>query len=456
MKIVFAAPHFPPKYIGGTERVVERLANRFYAKGYSVDVIVVEEINRKGAGVTCQSQDWGGINIHRLSLPENNASDRFTWSYRNPLLREWFLDYLSNSQPDLLHFHSGYLISGSILEAALSQNLPTIVTLHDFWFICPQITLLRTNGDLCEEPVPSSRCEWCLLSDKRRYRLADEFFNGVPGDVFTRVAKKEFVAKTFGVHSQIQDIDMRRSYLGNILEEVDLVISPSVFLRQKFLDYGIHPKKFIQLPFGLELTNELTPPSDHVIKDNKLKIGYMGQISDHKGVHILIEAFKLLKGSGRVPELHIYGDGQRRPEYLAALKRKANNHPSIFFEGTYTASDVSRVFDNLDVVVVPSIWYENRPSVILEAFSRKKPVIASDLGGMAEMVTHDVDGLRFQTGDARSLSEQLQRVLDNPGLLTRLATAIQPVLAVDEEIDELEKVYACVIDQHQNSLIQQS
>jgi glycosyltransferase involved in cell wall biosynthesis len=83
-------------------------------------------------------------------------------------------------------------------------------------------------------------------------------------------------------------------------------------------------------------------------------------------------------------------------------------------------------------------------------------VIASDLGGMAEMVTHDVDGLRFQTGDARSLSDQLQRVLDNPGLLTRLASAIQPVLAVDEEIDEMEKLYANVIEQRQNSIIQQS
>ena len=452
LRIVFAAPHFPPRHIGGTERVVERLARRFKEKGYSIDVIAVEAIDQKGGKVICQVEDFDGINVYRLNLPEAPLENRFTWTYRNPLLGDWFRMYMDNAKPDILHFHSGYLISASMLEAALEKKLPIIVTLHDYWFICPLITLLRTNGDLCAEPVPTSRCVWCMLSEKRRYRFPDEALKGMPGVLFSKMAANEAVAKTIGTYTLMQKMEQRRSYLKKILEEVDIVTSPSRFLKTKFSDYDIYPKRFIHLPFGLEI-NRTSLMGEASPDETVLRIGYLGQIAHHKGVHVLLKAFQNLNVTHRKAELYIYGDGSRRPDYMALLMRIANDHPAIYFQGKYSASEVDRVLDSLDVVVVPSIWYENRPTVILEAFSRRKPVVVSNLGGMAEMVTQDVDGLNFRVGDPIDLAKKIQYILDNRDVLPRLASAIPPVKAVEDEVGELESLYIAVTENHNTANI---
>jgi len=101
----------------------------------------------------------------------------------------------------------------------------------------------------------------------------------------------------------------------------------------------------------------------------------------------------------------------------------------------------------LDVVVVPSLWYENSPNVILEAFAHRTPVIVSDLGGMAELVEEGVNGLCFPPGEAASLATALRRLIEEPGLLARLRAGIKPVKTVAEEMTELQAIYRAVVKQ---------
>lgn len=102
----------------------------------------------------------------------------------------------------------------------------------------------------------------------------------------------------------------------------------------------------------------------------------------------------------------------------------------------------------IDVLVVPSVWYENSPNVILEAFAHRPPVIASNLGGMAELVKHEKNGLLFAPGNAADLARQLSRVIAHPNLLNRLRAGIEPIKSVKEEMDELEAIYRRVLDAH--------
>ena len=157
-----------------------------------------------------------------------------------------------------------------------------------------------------------------------------------------------------------------------------------------------------------------------------------------KGVHVQVEAFNgLADGSA---ELWIYGDPSVFPDYARRLRELAAN-PRIRFLGKVDDEDVGSALSELDALIVPSLWYENSPLVIQEAFAAKVPVIASDLGALAEKVRHGLDGLLFPPGDAASLRELLQRLIEEPAILKRLKANIRPVKSMAEHAKEIEALY---------------
>ncbi len=447
MKVLIATPHYPPKYIGGTEQIAYRTAHALTDRGHQVSVVSVESIQANEDEPFCLTQEEAGVKVHRLHFQTDQDLNFHQSSYRNEQVQSWLSQFLLEEKPDIVHLLSGYLISASVLEAAYALQIAVVVTLLDYWFVCPRITLLRSNGDICPEPVPPSRCAWCKLSRKRRFRVPDEKLRGIPGNAYTLLGKYRPVTRIMGMENEIHAIDDRREYLKQMLEQADAVISHSQFLQEKIRENGIFTDNVVYLPNGIDFDEvKATGPAK---TPRAVRIGYIGQIAQHKGVHVLIDAFLAIHAAPEEAELHIYGDGSRWPEYTAFLQQKAKNHPGIFFKDSFAASQVGNVLDSLDVLVVPSIWFENRPTVILEAFSRRKPVIVSDLGGMVEMVQHDVDGLRFKAGDAYHLSVMLHRIVEDPALLDDLAASIQPVKTISDEIDEIEQLYAKILKTRQ-------
>ena len=130
-----------------------------------------------------------------------------------------------------------------------------------------------------------------------------------------------------------------------------------------------------------------------------LRLSYIGQITEIKGVHVLLEAIQLLPEAPL--SCSIYGDlNNKFPKYVEKLRQIAGEDERIQFKGTFVQEQISGVFQNIDAIVVPSCWYENSPNVILEAFAHRTPVIASDLGALPELVVHEKNGLLFEMGDA--------------------------------------------------------
>ena len=128
------------------------------------------------------------------------------------------------------------------------------------------------------------------------------------------------------------------------------------------------------------------------------------------------------------------------------MRKVVGNDDQIAFVGTFSNEQVLKVHSELDVLVVPSLWHENSPNVILEAFAAGTPVIASNQGGLAELVKHEVNGLLFRTGDAADLARQLQRIVDQPALLESLHNGIPPVKTVQEEMKELLQIYRSIVN----------
>lgn len=427
MKIALPVHHFPPRYSAGAELYTFRLARELIRRGHTAEVICVERIDlANGSPITAEHGTYEGVPVWRLSLDLRHAP--FAWSYANPVIGEWMARYLRGFAPDLVHLQSGYLMTVAPLEAAHMLQIPTLVTLHDFWFLCPRITLLRGDGSICTEvPADPAACGWCMKLESRRYRLSNQASGGLFGKAMVQLDL-----------SHDRDlIGTRRRRLGDALELVDLALAPSQFLADQFAE-TIAPERLRVQRLGME-TDRLQgagQPSDEV-----LQIGYIGQIAPHKGVHVLIQAINLLPTAGRPVELTIYGNLAQNPGYTQELRQQIGSNPHIRLAGRFDNSRAAEVFAQFHATVVPSLWYENSPLVILEAHATGRPVLASAMGGMAELVRDEVDGLHFTPGDAADLARQIQRLRTEPGLLGRLLAGVRPPNSLDTELDHLEQSY---------------
>jgi glycosyltransferase involved in cell wall biosynthesis len=271
--------------------------------------------------------------------------------------------------------------------------------------------------------------------------VIDDTFNGLIGEAFVQVASHPELQGFVGQDEDIMEINDRREYLARVFQMVDLVISPSKFMIEKMEAYGFTHPNMVQLPYGLENVPADLPEREE--RPAQMRIGYRGRIAPEKGIDILIRAFKMTPGAKL--SLHIYGELNERTPYGKKLLKLAQGDDRIHFKGRYNNADLEAILESIDVTVVPSRWYENQPYTILESFAHGIPVIATDLGGMTEMVDHDSNGLLFEFNNADDLALQLQRLLNEPDLLSCLRRGIRPVPRVEEEIRKIEEAYLPIL-----------
>jgi len=430
VRILFAVHHFPPRYTGGAELRALRTASHMRARGHEVEVVCVEHTDRgPEGGVGWEEGLYEGVPVRRLSFDLSAAPDRFRWEYDNAWIGAHLRWYLAERRPDLFHLIGGYLMSGRALVTAQEMGIPTVLTLTDFWFLCPRIQMWRSDGRLCQSVPEAAACVRCLAEEKRRYRLPGRIASGL-ADGFWRSRR-----------GLVNRVEARRAFLFEALERTDCIVSPSRFLRRFFVRAGVAPEKVVFVRQGRDFPT-LRPEDLDKPSSPHLRVGYMGQIAPHKGVHILFAAARRLPDA--LLRVHAYGDTSRFPRYVAKLRRLIRGDDRLRLNGAFPKEALSRVLRGLDVVVVPSLWYENSPNVILEAFAHRTPAVVGDVGGMAELVEDGVSGLHFRRGDAEDLARQLRRLLDRPTLLETLREGIPPVKTVAEEMDELEQIYGRV------------
>ncbi|HEX2729493.1 MAG TPA: glycosyltransferase, partial [Rubrobacteraceae bacterium] len=154
----------------------------------------------------------------------------------------------------------------------------------------------------------------------------------------------------------------------------------------------------------------------------------------------LLEAFKRLPERGGIT-LRVCGDLRSYPKYAAEVYGLAGGDPRINFAGTFPNEKMDRELGKMDVLVVPSTWYENAPLVIYSALAAGIPVVAANLGGMAGIIRHEENGLLFEPGDAEDLTLKLRRLVEEPGLLARLGENAGEVRSVEDSVDEMIALY---------------
>lgn len=428
MNIVLAVHHFPPHYTGGAEWETFNTAQSLQARGHRVRVVCVEKIDSGPVGrVSAVDDDYQGVPVRRLFYNVMRAPDRQRLEFDNTWIGDHLRAWWQTDRPDVVHLLGGYLLSGRLVRVANEVGARSVVSLMDFWFLCRRASLWRSDGTLSALPIDPARCVRCVGEERRVWRWL--------GRAAPPLAEAWWRAQT----GSIALLRERQAFLRETLNQAHAIVCRSQFVRGLFIQAGIAPERLHFIRQGRDFPHlasaDLTkPPSP------RLRVAYLGQIAELKGVHTVLEAARRLP---RAPlQVKVYGNANAFPAYTARLRRLIGGDDRLQLAGAYrTPAELTAILRETDVVAVASLWYENSPNVILEALAHRTPVVACNLGGMAELVEDGVNGLRFAPGDPADLARALERLLTEPGLLARLQAGTRPPKSLAQEMDELTALY---------------
>lgn len=447
MKILQVIHKFPPHSLGGSEIYTYNLAREF-AKSH--EVVVFHAINDPTSPeYDIKVSVCEGFKVSMINNTYKHCTS-FDRHYRNEKIAEKFGEVLDEVKPDIVHF--GHLIdlSVTLVEEAKNRNMAVVYTLHDFWLFCPLGQLLTPDLTICQGPQ-LSECSKCVAPQvatsiglRRLFHVVQKVIPSFQeklglrkflGTFYRQYAKLRTV-KNEKSHSLIQD---RALEIKRMCSMVDMFIAPSRFLLEKFVEFGVPKHKMIYCDNGFDIH-----PFSGITKkpSNKIRFGYIGTLIPSKGLHVLLEAFNGMNTEHAELRIHGYYSSfhlgfEDYPETLKTLCTKNN----VYWGGKYDNAEVAKLLSEIDVLVVPSIWYENSPLTIHEAFLAGVPVITANIGGMAELVNDEVNGLHFQVGNPEDLARQMQRVIEDPALISTLKPNGSSVTPIEHHALRIETIY---------------
>ena len=385
-RILIASHSHPAISKGGAEIAAWRHHAAMQAAGWQSWFLgcARETVTRAGSVIT---QPFGP----REFLYTSTSFDWFKFANSDPAYPGEFKAMLRDIKPDVLHFHH-YAVFGVETFLHIREALPAakiLVTLHEYQAICNHYGQMVTRGR-------QELCGGASLRDCNR--------------CFPEISRADFF--------------LRQTYAKRFLDLVDHFVAPSRFLAERYAAWGIDPAR-------IAVIENITAPSAvtraPAAPEPRLRIGFFGQISLLKGIGVLLDAAELLDddGNGEV-QFDIHGDHTNQPaefraDFVARMKNAGRN---VRFHGAYDNAQVDRLMQGVDAVVVPSIWWENSPVVIQECLRNQRPVICSDIGGMAEKVRDGVDGLHFPVGNAVALADLLTGLAADRGRLAGITASM--------------------------------
>jgi glycosyltransferase involved in cell wall biosynthesis len=418
LRVLFVAHNHPTLHPGGAEAYSLEL----YEAMRDVPGVEPVLLARIGSNVSRRrvahpgtpfSSVNGDPNQHFI-FTETDHFDFFTLTSRDKSLYTRHLtDFLLAQRPDVVHLQHTHFI-GVDLVSQIRRVLPeaaVVYTLHEFLPICHRDgQMVRTfNDQLCGEASPR-RCNEC----------------------FPEISPQAFF--------------LRERFVKQHFAAVDRFLAPSAQLMEKYVDWGVDPERIEVEEYG-----RLAPPiraGEPKQKKSPGNVGFFGQLSHFKGAEVMMDAMAMLD-PGVNAHLWLHGanlelqSAEFQEEFAV---RREELRGRVTFRGPYDHDQLPALMEDLHWVVIPSIWWENSPLVIQEAFFHRRPIICSDVGGMAEKVRDGVDGMHFRVGDAWSLARTIERGATNARLWQKMRDGIHDPYPMDAHVERLLDLYAQTID----------
>lgn len=370
----------------GEEIVIDNLAQLLAARG-----VTVQRFSRSSAE----------IEVTRLGkIPA------FFSGMHNPFSRKTFGRFLRETRPDIVHIHNLYpLISPSILPECTAQGIPVVMTVHNFRLACPN-GLLMSHGEVCHRCL-GGREYWCIL------RNCEE-------DIF----------KSFGYALRTAMTRVLRRYY----DHVDHYLCLTRFQRDILVKEGLPQERVSVLTNPVEI--QVTEQSVEMERESVL---FVGRVSREKGIASLFDAARVCSD---IPFV-VAGNWQAMPE---ASELAPDN---VTLLGVVPSHELGALYEKARLFVLPSVWYEGFPTVLLEAMSHGLPVVCSRIGGLPEIVEDGITGLLYEPGNVDELADRIRTLWQNPALCQKLGEAgrrkVREDYAADRLMDRLLGIYEKVI-----------
>ncbi len=421
MNILYILHQFFPMHYTGTERHTLDIAKQMQKMGHYVTVLTyepssprkkesfskiwyTEEVNKVEDGFEkvddyIKKKEYQVETIPVIAIKHHKKKRAF--EIFEPELEKYLEELISK-------FHVVHFTHPSRLASALwickKLKIPTILTLTDNWLLCDK-NLLTLDNKLCQGPQEGKECmRICKYGHEvvSRYHEAKYFF-----------------------------------------DNVDRVFSGTNFVRSTFWKNGWQKK--------IELNNfaiDYSYVEEQKISNEELVFAFIGTFIWNKGLHVLIEAFKKVKN--KKIKLKIYGNADVINQYakqtidlVGGVKPDgiSVDDERIEFCGTFDYKELPTIMKNISIIVIPSVYQEIYPLVMQTALAYKKPVIASDIGGMPEVIRNEINGFLFPVGDNNELANIIKRMADDPKLVNKLKQNIIPPSRIEEECAVYEKAY---------------
>lgn len=297
--------------------------------------------------------------------------------------RQKISELLDIFTPDVAHIHNIYYhLSPSILMELKKRNIPVVYTIHDYHLLTPNVTFFH-DGALCDISLKNNLYRAPFHACVQRSRA-----------VSLATSLCLFVHDRLNVYKT----------------SVDYFISPSLFLKRLLSDHGYNKKNIIHLPNFIDMSADSMGTSQ---PDGKYVL-FVGDGSVKKGLPIVINVAKLLPWV----TFNIAGRGTDTPRYRNV--DGPHGLKNVVFLGFLSKKDLQKTTSRSAFVVVPSIWYENQPYSILESFALAKPVVASNIGGIPELVKNGKNGILFEPGNAAACAAAINSLWKNPGRIKKM------------------------------------
>ena len=404
MRILYVVHQFFPKYYTGTERLVLNLSKQMQRMGHSVKVltygITETEGFRQEGDFLIKDYEFQGVPV--ISIRHKIIPQDVSFTIFDPKMEKILGTIFSNEKFDIIHVCHSMRV-GSIIRVAKHRNIPIVLTLTDFWLMCPRGIAVTQKGELCYDPEDGMKCVRECYGNLWKDKLIQRF-----------------------------------NETNELFQVVDCVVCATNFLKQIY-EINNFSSNIKLIRFGKDYRNVRHNIREYS-ENSEITLGFLSTLLPHKGAHVLLEAYnKANKGDIR---LKIYGDYFGEIEYYNRLKKLAKENKKIEFCGKYKYEEIPDILDELDMIVVPSIWWENSPLILLRALAHNVPAIVSNLGGMTEVIKDGENGFAFEAGNSKSLAEVLRKIGENPSILNEMKTKIHPPPRIEEEAFEYEKIYA--------------
>ncbi len=456
LHVLYVVHGFPPDTWAGTEVYTLGLAQEIRRRGHRVTVLTrvpgdgpEEEGGRPEFHL--ERAEFEGLPVWRMTHRIDHQSLRE--SYAHPRAEQVFRDVLDRERPDVVHFQHLLHFSADLPRIARERGIPTVVTCNDYWALCARVQLVRPDGVRCErnqglgclvclknkDPgrVPLVRDRAALARPAAALVRLGASVPTMPSVKLERIVRKRRVKLRRWIDAW-DDLEARQPFVEGGYASADLQVAPSRFLRDRHLETGrFDPARFVYSDYGMR-TDHVEGVERRPDPRGRVRFGYVGSLVWYKGVDVLVRAMARLAGLPAVLRIH----GAFDPEadaYQAELAAAAGDN--VEFRGRFDNDRLAEVYADLDVLVVPSVWFENSPITIHEAFVARTPVVTSDIGGMAELVPDGRWGLQFAAGDDAALAAVLRRFVDEPDLARTLGERCPPVKTLAENAREMEYRY---------------